>query len=210
MDEWGRVDKVDQDAYTDGIEHYVYDYRGRLVAEVRATQYHDFWLYDGDNPVQRFAHGGGWFEMEEYVWGPGTQRMFAYHHRDELLFPLTDERQSIVGVWNESRTKLVEYRQYDADGRMRVRDNQDQIICDEQQFDADTCNANWIERFGYTGAMRSTYTGLHRFGQRWHGASATTICPPVVFGRFHRGDTLRFVGLILRQAPVPIRGILCS
>ena len=100
------------------------------------------------------------------------------------MFPLTDERQSIVGVWNESQTKLVEYRQYDADGRLRVRDNQDQIICDEQQFDADTCNADWIERFGYTGAMRSTYTGLHRFGQRRYASQV---------GQFLRTDPLWYV-----------------
>ena len=79
FDEWGRVDKVDHQEYGDGIEHYVYDHRGRLVAELRATEQHDFWLYDGDDPVQRFSHDGDWSAQEEYVWGPGTQRMFAYH-----------------------------------------------------------------------------------------------------------------------------------
>ena len=87
-------------------------------------------------------------------------------------------------MWNESESRLVEYRQYDADGRVRVRDNRDQIICDEQEFDAATCNADWIERFGYTGAMRSTYTGLHRFGERWYASQ---------IGQFVRTDPLWYV-----------------
>ena len=78
------------------------------------------------SPAAVWEHAGSWELVGEYVWGPETQQMFAaIDDVGEVLFPVLDGRQSTVAVFNETQTRVTEYRQYDAEARMRVLDYRD-------------------------------------------------------------------------------------
>lgn len=80
-----------------------------------------------------------------------------------------------TAIWNETE---IEVDQYDTDGRMRIRDRADQIVCDERDFDATRCDFALLPHFGYTSAVRSTESGLHHFGARWYSAQAGQFLAP--------------------------------
>ena len=101
-----------------------------------------------------------------------------------MIFPITDERQSIVGVWNDTDLVMEEYMQYDPDGRVRIRNLDETVLCDEREFTGDDCFSDLLPRFAYTGAYRSQVTGLHRFGARWYSTQV---------GQFTAPDPLWFV-----------------
>lgn len=188
-DEWRMLDVVHGGNTEDNGEYkesYLYDYRGRLVAVIDGDETFDIWLHDGPNPIERWevptmeGNGEEWL-VDEYVWGPETNQMFAAIPQEadgHILYPMSDERQSISGIWSETEVEVVEYRQYDTDGRMRIRDQNDDILCDERDFEGEDCHSEWLSRFGYTGAFRSTGSGMYHFGVRWYSSQIGQFTSP--------------------------------
>jgi hypothetical protein len=126
-DQWSSLTTV-HDPTGDYAESYIYDFQGRLVGVIDGGGEIDIFLYDGGDPVERWSAGpreGDPHDPQDiYVWRPGSQQMLAAMTEEsdgEVIFPVTDERQSIVGVWNDRQLVMEEYMQYDPDGRVRIR-----------------------------------------------------------------------------------------
>ncbi len=167
-------------------ESYVYDFAGRLVGVISADGHMDLFLHDGPNPVETWRASntssvGAAVPRDEYFWGPGTQRLIAartFESGGDLLFVMTDERNSIVGLYNYDDIEVVETRQHDPDGRVTIRHNDLSPHCSEWEFESTPCTSSLLPHFGYTGAYRSSSTGLYRFGARWYSPRVGQFISP--------------------------------
>ncbi|TXD34868.1 RHS repeat-associated core domain-containing protein [Lujinxingia vulgaris] len=123
----------------------------------------------------------------EYFWGPLQQQMIAARTVEsdfDLVFTLTDALQSIIGVWNEDELRISKYTEYDPEGRISARAPDDREDCSERNLAETPCHIGSLPHFGFTGAFRSTTTGLYRFGARWYSSR---------FGQFMSPDPLWYV-----------------
>ncbi len=147
-------------------ESYVYDWAGRLVGVIDADGHMDIFLHDGPNPVEKWRASntssvGAAVPRDEYIWGPGTQRLIAartFESGGDLLYTMTDERNSIIGLFNYDDVLVEETRQYDPDGRVTIRENDFTESCSEWEFESIPCTSDLLPDFGYTGAYRSSVT----------------------------------------------------
>ena len=179
-------------------ESYLYDFAGRLVATIQRDDASgstiDFLILDGEKLVEQWrgaasqSTGGDQLELRgEYFWGPLQQQMIAARTVDsdfDLVFTLTDALQSIIGVWNEDELRISEYAEYDPEGRISARAPDDTEDCSERNLAETPCHIGSLPHFGFTGAFRSTTTGLYRFGARWYSPR---------FGQFMSPDPLWYV-----------------
>ena len=113
-DQWSSLTTA-HDLTDDYAESYIYDFQGRLVGVIDQDGNLDIFLYDGGDPVERWSAGPSTGDRAEpqdtYIWRPGSQQMLAAVTAEsggDVIFPVTDERQSVVGVWND--TELVHGR----------------------------------------------------------------------------------------------------
>ncbi|RVU42205.1 RHS repeat-associated core domain-containing protein [Lujinxingia sediminis] len=77
-----------------------------------------------------------------------------------------------------------EYAEYDLEGRISARAPDDTENCSERNLAETPCHIGSLPHFGFTGAFRSTTTGLYRFGARWYSPR---------FGQFMSPDPLWYV-----------------
>ncbi|RAL25362.1 hypothetical protein DL240_03895 [Lujinxingia litoralis] len=196
-DQWHQLTSV-QVEDEEFSESYLYDFAGRLVATINRDDSQgasvDFLILDGEKLVEQWRgaasqyEGGDQLELRsEYFWGPLQQQMVAARTVESgfnLVFPLTDALQSIIGIWNEDQVRITEYAEYDAEGRISVRSPDDTEDCSQRNLVDAPCHMNSLPHFGFTGAFRSTTTGLYRFGARWYSPR---------FGQFMGPDPLWYV-----------------
>jgi len=149
------------------VESYAYDANGRLAAvfdgsgNLSAT-----FIWDGAQMAAAYD-GQGQF-LWTSLWGPGTDRLVAYFDaqgRDYI--PLTDTRNSVVGVWDREHLRLVESAEYNPEGRMQVFHADGQPRCQEEGSGRVCANAGGLP-FGVLSAWRSPASGLIYLRSRWY------------------------------------------
>ncbi|RDV37663.1 hypothetical protein DV096_14260 [Bradymonadaceae bacterium TMQ3] len=196
-DQWQQLTSVHRKGLK-YAESYLYDFAGRLVATINRNNSSgstiDLLVLDGEKVVEQWrgaasqSTGGDQLELRgEYFWGPLQQQMIAARTVDsnfDLVFTLTDALQSIIGVWNEDELRISEYAEYDPEGRISARAPDDTEDCSERNLAETPCHIRRLRHFGFTGAFRSTTTGLYRFGARWYSPR---------FGQFMSPDPLWYV-----------------
>src|SRR5690606_15218128 len=85
-------------------------------------------VYDG---AEKIAQYGTPTESWEAVWGAGLHQLLEWRDlgttTPSTYVPLADHRNSVVGLWSADALALVEISEYDPNGRVRLRDNNEAI-----------------------------------------------------------------------------------
>lgn len=158
-------------------EVHIYDANGQLTANVSSdgSAVHHVRMSNGLYVQHRVDQG----QMDFLVKGSKQNTFHAMIRDDDsVLIPLTDERRSIIGVWDLYEMEMVEYRQYDVNGRVRVVNAYDQVICSEFDDITIVCPETAFGGFGFTGAWKSSSSGLQHFSARWYSSALGEFMSP--------------------------------
>ncbi|MHB8878590.1 MAG: RHS repeat-associated core domain-containing protein, partial [Myxococcaceae bacterium] len=152
------------------IEAYAYDDAGRLVATFgQGAGQQESFAYDGVQMVGGYGQSqqANW----EAAWGPGVDRLLEWRDGDgdKDYVPLTDYRGSVVAAWEEAAGRVRETAEYNPEGRLTLRDAEEQVKCEEGGGKAGrVCRAPAGMPFGFQSAWRSEESGLVYMRNRWY------------------------------------------
>jgi RHS repeat-associated protein len=166
------------------IEGYAYDGFRRLVG-----------LYDTDAPGTlpiRLVHNAGTViaalrddkPLWEAMWGPLDDHLIEWREPGSgVSIPLLDARHSPVALWHPGSGAVTAQATYTPEGRISVRDSTDAPVCVETNA-ATICLIESLA-FGFTGAFRSSATGMIWMRYRWYNP---------ILAQFLSLDPLGFAG----------------
>src|SRR5262249_4393171 len=150
------------------VEGYAYDGFGRLVG-----------LYDtavpGSLPAIRLVHHAGTAiaalhdtkPLWEATWGPLDDQLIEWRQPgDAVTIPPLDAPPSPLALWHPDSGAVPAQATYTPEGRVSVRDSADAPVCAETTATS-ICPVGSLA-FGFTGAFRSSATGLIWMRSRWY------------------------------------------
>jgi RHS repeat-associated protein len=192
------------------VESYFYDAQGRLAGTSHgtATVPDQVFAYDGVQMVAAFNSSNQ--PVWEAAWGPGLDQLISWRKvapgSDEQI-PLLDSRNSVVAAWRPGTSRMVETADYDPEGRIAVTDANGKSICLERGA-GKICPAPGGAPFGYTGAWRSTATGLVYMRNRWYSPELAQFVSQDPVGYAHSFSLYAYVGFepINRGDPLGLSG----
>lgn len=152
----------------DLTEAYFYDGSGRLTRVWSSSGSEEIMVHYGHQMIEAYDQYNTL--LWEAVWGPGIDELMAWKQGSTTYIPLTDERQSVVGLWNTSDKILEELTEYDALGRVRALNQDEQVVCEEGAGQKVCTKLGGAFPFAFNSAWRSPTSGLLSMRNRWYSA----------------------------------------
>ncbi|WP_168210686.1 polymorphic toxin-type HINT domain-containing protein [Persicimonas caeni] len=180
FDERGRLIGV-SDSNNSLLEAYAYDASGRL-AQIITPGGNETDVAYFDNQIAALIDESG-NDATEFGWGVHLDQLIELRRVDlgtssetDHLVPLADHRNSVVGVWDANAEKMRQIYQYDADGRLTTRNENEFATCTEVGTTS-TCSNEGMPML-FASQLRSEVTGLSYMRNRWYSAKLGQFISP--------------------------------
>jgi RHS repeat-associated protein len=167
----------------DIVAEYYYDAAGRLVSVEEIESPTTDLIWDGDHIIAERPHNPQFGLGYNYVWGARQDQLVEIQDRGAShegfpakTIPLTDHRNSVVGLWSASEAELTDIIDYTSHGRITVKDSREETDCEEQGTGG-TCYVPDTP-FLFGSLYRSRRTGLSYMRNRWYSARLKQFLSP--------------------------------
>lgn len=204
-DALGRLTSI-RDSDDDLVEAYAYDADGQMVAVLDDLGIKRRFMLDGAQMVAAVDSDAAlaW----DAVWGPRVDQLVSFTDSNgQTRAPIQDHRNGLVGSWLldadaaanalSDDSKFVgagQWAEYTSHGRMRLLDADGTVLCEGGDND-DGCEGPDGLPFGFSGAWRSSRTGLVYMRNRWYAPALGRFISRDPLGYIDAWDSYAFVGM---------------